>query len=77
MTSSGIGNDEEKEERYEKRFCAIRGARLVAIAILFEGPTAAPPIAFDIVDAVDAGVGSDSSVCKGSNESPRNAFASS
>lgn len=77
MTSSGIGNDDEKDERYENRFSAINGAKLVAIARLFEGPTAPPPIALDIVDAVDAGVGSDSNVCNGSNERPKNALASS
>jgi hypothetical protein len=74
MISSGTGNEEENEDRYEKRFCATSGARLVAIAtLLFD---AAPPglMALDIVDAVDAGVGSERSAWSGSSARPRNAF---
>ena len=77
ITSSGTGNEEENEERYEKRLWATSGARVVAIATLLAAP--APPVlmALETLDAVDEGVGRECNAWSGSSERPRKAFWSS
>jgi len=77
MTSSGTGNEEENEARYEKRFCAISGAKLLAIATALFAPDPPLLMVLEIADAVELGVGKERRVWSGSSDRPRKAFWSS